>query len=202
MNYQHNILRAEYFDKKAIEWGSKKYIGDQQHKVLAILSRYNIQPAGIIVDVGCGTGVLSPLLSPNAKMIISLDSSLEMLRHFCGAKNTAPVLLIQCFAEEIPLPDAFADWVIFYSSFPHISDKIKTLGEAHRILKPEGNLVIFHTVSRIAINQKHSRLPFPLCNDLLPRVSELTEMSQQIGFKPLIMADNEQNYFYAAKKLY
>lgn len=200
MNYSENIARAEFFDRIAQEWNDQRYIAGEQDKVIRLFREFQIHPQGVVVDIGCGTGIVCSLLQGSVKQIIAVDCSIEMLRVFCQlhcGQNSYPLL---CFAEELPLRDSLADWVIAYSSFPHIGDKEKSLSEISRVLRPGGKLLIFHSDSRAKINAFHSQLPPPLCYDKLPSTEELSEMSRAVSLYPKVSKESEDFYFFLAQK--
>lgn len=101
-----------------------------------------------VVDVGSGSGfdslIASKLVGPTGR-VIGIDMTPEMLRksrqgaEIMGATN---VEFKEGLAEEIPLPDEFADVVISNGVLNLTVDKIQTLREWRRILKPGGRLQV------------------------------------------------------------
>ena len=62
MNYSANKARAEFFDRIAPEWNDEAYFAEEQNKVIRLFRQFKIRPEGVVVDIGCGTGVVSSLL--------------------------------------------------------------------------------------------------------------------------------------------
>lgn len=100
-----------------------------------------------IVDLGTGPGLLVIELHklwPQAR-IIGVDPSSEMLRI---ARNNAEEAGMPSFearlgtAEETLLPSNSADLVVSQYSFHEWEDPRKGLGEAFRVLKPGGSLIL------------------------------------------------------------
>jgi SAM-dependent methyltransferase len=107
-----------------------------------------INPGEIVVDVGSGAGfdslIASSLVGPDGR-VIGIDMTAEMLsKARAGAKKmgAAHVEFQEGFAETIPLPQEFADVVISNGVLNLTPDKLKTLTEWARILKPSGRLYI------------------------------------------------------------
>ena len=100
-----------------------------------------------IVDLGIGPGLLAIELHrlwPQVR-IVGVDPSVEMLSI---ARKNAEEAGMPDFeaklgtAEEIPLAPESADVVVSQSSFHEWEDPNKGLGEAFRILKPGGSLIL------------------------------------------------------------
>jgi len=107
-----------------------------------------VHPGETVVDVGSGAGfdalIASRLVGPHGK-VIGIDMTAEMLHKArAGAEKmgAAHVDFRQGFADDLPLPEAFADVVISNGVLNLTPDKKKTLGEWARVLKPGGRLFI------------------------------------------------------------
>lgn len=107
-----------------------------------------INEGDVVVDVGSGSGldslIASQLVGPTGR-VIGIDMTHEMLsksRHgasVMGAKNTE---FREGYADNLPLPDNFADVVISNGVLNLTPDKEKTLNDWSRVLKPGGRLYI------------------------------------------------------------
>jgi ubiquinone/menaquinone biosynthesis C-methylase UbiE len=89
---------------------------------------------GRILDVGCGTGIISRMYP--AKDITGMDISEGMLRYHPGK-------CLKGSADDIPFEDSSFDAVIGRSILHHLSDAEKALREMRRVLKPGGKLVLW-----------------------------------------------------------
>lgn len=99
-----------------------------------------------ILDVGCGTGVLSLLLlEKGAKKVISGDHSSYMLGQ-CRKKAEAAgygkerIEFRQLDAEELPLEDGRVDAVVSSMVMGMVPDQKKMVAEMARVLRPGGTL--------------------------------------------------------------
>lgn len=107
-----------------------------------------INPGEIVVDVGSGSGfdslIASTLVGPEGR-VIDFDMTLEMLsKARAGAEvmGTTNVEFREGLAENLPLPEEFADVVISNGVLNLTLNKVETLHEWARILKPGGRLYI------------------------------------------------------------
>ena len=107
-----------------------------------------INPGEIVVDVGSGAGldalIASTLVGPEGK-VIGVDMTQEMLdraRTGADAMGAVHVEFREGIAENLPMLDKYADVVISNGVLNLTLDKVKTLSEWARVLKPGGRLYI------------------------------------------------------------
>lgn len=91
-----------------------------------------------VLDLGCGTGVVSRELASWTQPY-SLDMS-ERALQFCQQRRLPR--LLQARGEWLPLQEATMDGVIGLDIFEHIEDDMAAFREAYRVLKPGGVLVL------------------------------------------------------------
>lgn len=101
-------------------------------------------PVANALDVGCGTGQSTVALRAIADSVIGVDASPDMLSVAPSADN---VRYIAAPAEGIPLPDAVFDLMTVSLAF-HWFDRPAFFGEAHRLLRESGWLVIYNNAFR------------------------------------------------------
>ncbi len=70
---------AQDWDKCAVDWESNKATNEFAEKAFAELNTLINLEGKRVVDLGCGTGLLSQKMSPLAKEIIALDGSEAMI---------------------------------------------------------------------------------------------------------------------------
>jgi len=91
-----------------------------------------------VLDLGCGTGIISEELSHWSKPI-SLDMS-ELALAF--SKSRGIVDLVQARGEWLPLRSGSVDAVLALDVFEHVENDGAALKEAFRVLRPGGVLVL------------------------------------------------------------
>lgn len=101
-----------------------------------------------LLDVGCGTGnlLLSLTRDPLAAELVGLDYSPEMVqrcrRKFTEADADGRLRIVHGDAENLPFEDGFADVVTCCNSFHHYPHQPAVVREFHRVLRPDGLLVL------------------------------------------------------------
>jgi ubiquinone/menaquinone biosynthesis C-methylase UbiE len=92
-----------------------------------------------VVDVGAGTGKLTRLLASTHARVIAVEP-VEAMRDVL-LDRVPGVEVLAGTAEALPLPDATADAVTCAQSFHWFANET-AIAELHRVLKPEGALVL------------------------------------------------------------
>ena len=112
-----------------------------QGAVLAMLAalREGEPPVDKALDVGCGTGHSTTALLPYAREIVGLDASSAMLAE---APEHPKIRYRKGHAEALPFAAREFDLVTVSSAY-HWFDHDRFLGEAARVLRPGGWLVLY-----------------------------------------------------------
>lgn len=106
------------------------------------LRRHGLKPGMRLVDVGCGTGVISLLAQDIVGEdgdVVAVDPSGGMLAQAraAGVRNT---LLGRAAA--LPLPDGAFDMLTMGYALRHVGDLVATFTEYRRVLKPGGKVLL------------------------------------------------------------
>ncbi len=89
---------------------------------------------GTLVDVGCGEKPYAPLFSQYVERHIGVDHA--DTQHSLGEVD------VVAGAYDTTLSDAFADTVLCSAVLEHLESPLDALRETHRILKPNGHLIL------------------------------------------------------------
>lgn len=106
------------------------------------LLRAGLKPGLQVVDVGMGTGLVSReilKITGEPHRLVGVDPSPGMMGQ---AHFEQPVECRLGRAEDIPVPDASADFVVMGYALRHIADFSAAAAEFRRVLKPGGQLLI------------------------------------------------------------
>ncbi|HET7017022.1 MAG TPA: class I SAM-dependent methyltransferase [Streptosporangiaceae bacterium] len=94
------------------------------------------------LDVGSGTGRLSPALADTFGPVTGVEPSVRM-REVAQSQSRHPgVRYLAGSAEDLPLPSASADYVLMFLSWHHVQDKPQAARELARVLRPGGRLLL------------------------------------------------------------
>ncbi|MBN2424112.1 MAG: class I SAM-dependent methyltransferase [Calditrichaceae bacterium] len=191
-----------FFNEIAYRWDEKstKTIVNRLQNIFDV---YLAEISGQVLDTGCGTGILIPILEKYKEIsrIIELDIAKNMVRNAKDKqgyfKNTG---FINGDAVHIPLMDNSIDTVIAYAVYPHIHDPQKALEEFYRILKPGGRLAILHLMGHKELNDMHRDAHEVFARHYLPPVEIVANIIRQKGFNPDISIEQKNLYLIKAVK--
>ncbi|MDG4768425.1 methyltransferase domain-containing protein [Solwaraspora sp. WMMD406] len=117
------------------------------------------RPDAVLVDVGCGAGLLAPHLRGKGYRHVGVDLTASALRQ-AGERDVCPV---RADAMALPLSTGIADVVSAGELLEHVPDLAGAVGEACRVLRPGGLLVLdtlnATLVSRLIAVELGERLP-------------------------------------------
>ena len=108
-----------------------------------LLEAARLQPGERVLDVACGTGVVTRLAAERvgaSGAVAGLDVNPAML---AVARRESPgVRWYEASAESMPLPDASFDVVLCQMGLQFVADKLAALREIRRVLAPGGRALI------------------------------------------------------------
>ncbi len=132
----------EFFASAAGQWDSVRRELFGAHVELGALVDL-LDPTWVVGDLGCGTGQLTATLAPVVGRVIAVDESREMLdaarRRLADAGN---VDVRAGSLEALPIADGTLDAAVMMLVLHHLSEPLRALGEAARVLKPGGRLLV------------------------------------------------------------
>jgi ubiquinone/menaquinone biosynthesis C-methylase UbiE len=99
---------------------------------------------GSVLDLGCGVGDVTFLLSGRARRVVGADVSLENVRRArdnLRRRTVSNGAVVQGGAETLPFRDGAFDLVVLGDVIEHIPDVLGCLSEVRRVLRPGGRLI-------------------------------------------------------------
>jgi ubiquinone/menaquinone biosynthesis C-methylase UbiE len=138
----HEEQVRDEFNRWAEAGRGEEMEGSHLPIVLPTLALMELQPADIVLDVGCGSGWLTRRISklvPEGR-VVGVDVSDEMVRRARQASNGfSNVTFLQGSAERIPWPDNSFSKVISVESAYYWPEPARGLSEVFRVLAKGGS---------------------------------------------------------------
>ena len=96
------------------------------------------RPGAVLLDIGCGGGLLAPHVAAKGYRHVGVDLTASAARRAAAATVAA----VQADAARLPFADEVADVVVAGELLEHVGDPDRVLAEAIRVLRHGGRLVI------------------------------------------------------------
>jgi ubiquinone/menaquinone biosynthesis C-methylase UbiE len=120
-----------------------RYAEEQIAKYNAALECLRIARHSILLDVGCGTGLLFRHVATQTKMVVGVDISRKLLRQAKDcARRFCSVHLIQADADHLPFKDAAFSVVFAFTVLQNMPKPLETLSEIKRNVKRDAPIVV------------------------------------------------------------
>lgn len=135
---------ARYYDRIARIYDAL-YSYEQNLKIKEILKNVDIEPSDIVLDVGCGTGLLFEHVARLSGLMVGVDISMGALRR---AKNLVKrsglnmVHLIRADADFLPFKDHVFSKVFAVTMLQNMPNPQLTLKEILRVSKENSEIII------------------------------------------------------------
>lgn len=197
--------RQKFFNQQAANWDAESN-EEKTQALQKIFKQLHLHLKGWVLDVGCGTGILAPILSKFLEgrgKVVEFDFSLEMLRQNRNNFSSQGMQLLQLNGDAHFLPFASQkfNFLACLAVLPHLSWPHLAYREWHRVLQPDGNLLILHLMSSERLNQFHSQAGQAIQSDHLPPVEVVSSHLQSEGFQINKSLEKENLYLILARKL-
>lgn len=189
-----------FFDNLACVW-EELFYKDKEiiERLDKQILRWPIKNKDVILDLGCGTGILEDRILKIKKdvIIFGCDFSYSMLRILKEKRN---IFSVCGCAQTLPFKNNLFDVVICFSSFPHFDDKKKTIEEIKRVLKKDGFFIISHLLSSQQIVEVHKDKEV-VSSDSIPSEKWMRKELERVGFKLIEFEDREGIYYLLCRSL-
>jgi demethylmenaquinone methyltransferase/2-methoxy-6-polyprenyl-1,4-benzoquinol methylase len=195
--------KREYFDGIAEKWEGLMDVHALEIALRNVVAELNIGPEEVVLDLGCGTGILTGilvgLLSDRGR-IHAVDFSPAMIAVAEAKHHDRKISWHLADALHLPVPDSSIDRVVCFSSWPHFPDHGAVAGEITRVLRNGGTLAILHLQPKETVNHIHSSAGGPIAEDLLPPAAHVASLLRTNNLTPARIVDDDRMYLIVATK--
>jgi len=120
-----------------------QYAEEQTAKIEAALESLKIEKQSLVLDAGCGTGLLFGYVADKAETTVGLDTSRKiLLQAKKRGKNFQRLYLILADADNMPFNRNIFSHVFAITLIQNMPNPAKTLNEIKRVAKNDAVIVI------------------------------------------------------------
>ncbi|MBX5321499.1 MAG: class I SAM-dependent methyltransferase [Candidatus Bathyarchaeota archaeon] len=132
---QHYNLTAKTYDLQ--------YAEEQKVKIETALKNVKLPENSLILDIGCGTGLLFEYVADKAEMVVGLDISKKILEQAGKrALKFGNVHLVLADADHAPFKNETFSHLFAITLLQNMSNPEKTLAEIKRVAKREALIIV------------------------------------------------------------
>ena len=201
---QTDKAHQHFFNHQARSWNSS----ESRQKIESlekIFQQIDLEKQDMVLDLGCGTGILVPILLKHLReggKLIEFDFSLEMLRQNKLQSQAADGLLLRLNgdAHQLPFITGRFTFLVCFAVVPHLSRPLVVYRELSRVLRSGGKLLILHLMGSARLNQFHSQAGKEIRHDHLPPAEKVAGQIAENGFHILQVEEREDLYLILARK--
>ena len=119
-----------------------QYGEEQDAKIRAALSSTNLKKGSLVLDAGCGTGLLFKHLGSSVKLLVGLDMSPRIPKEAKKHTKQLPAIAVMCAdADFTPFPNSLFDATFAITLLQNVPDPLMTLREMKRVSKDRAFIV-------------------------------------------------------------
>ena len=185
----------EFFDNLAESWTND----NDFKKVNNLLDLCDIRKGYQVLDIGCGKGVITPLLQERTKVLVdAIDLSDNMINEAKKINSDkSKYNFIRGDFTEYDF-DKLYDLAIIFNAYPHFLNVEKVVEKANSILKKNGKFIIMHDFKKEELNSHHKAHAMGVSRMLEDGNSEANKYAKYFNIK--LVEDNNDHYLIILEK--
>lgn len=120
-----------------------RYSEEQTAKIKAAFEAMSIKKGSLVLDAGCGTGLLFEHVPDEARLVVGLDISRNtLLQAKARARKLPNAALVWADADSMPFREATFDYVFAFTLLQNMPNPPKTLSEMNRVARESTAFVV------------------------------------------------------------
>jgi ubiquinone/menaquinone biosynthesis C-methylase UbiE len=135
---RHKRRTSCAYNRWSLVWNLARYTNGAIYKTTLSLLDHRHEK---VLDVGCGTGLMSAKLAATGRRVVGVDISAAMVKR-ARMRNDGRMEFSLGDAERLPFPEHSFGAVVNLISFHHYPDPLRAACEFRRVLRPGGRLVL------------------------------------------------------------
>ncbi|MFB6782835.1 class I SAM-dependent methyltransferase [Streptomyces sp. NPDC056352] len=182
----------DFFTARAADWDTR--FPDDGPAYAAAVEVLGLRPGDAVLDAGCGTGRALPALraavGPHGT-VLGADLTPAMLDAAVQAGRDRSGQLLLADVARLPLRSGVLDAVFGAGLISHLSRPGPDLAELARVVRPGGQLALFHPIGRAALAARHGR---QITDDDLRAEPTLRRLLARSGWQLVSYTDEDARF--------
>lgn len=154
----------EFFNSIAPRWDAAET--HTEHDLRPFVDLCDIRPTDKVLDLGCGTGIISRLLAEKGQTVTGLDVSDEMIA-LAKIKYADRADIRFICADFYDFDGGKFDYAVVFNAYPHFCDRQKFVAKLYDVLTDNGGFAIMHNIGRQTLAAHHKNVS-EISRTLLP----------------------------------
>lgn len=191
--------RTDFFNEQAAEWDHTEKYEQDRDRLYRLITSLPIGEGDRVLDAGTGTGIaLGPLRSVvgSEGIVIGVDLATAMLRK--AKQGHHAVVHADC--HHLPFRSGWFDCVFAFAVIPHLDILPAFFRETASLLRPGGELIILHLMSRRSINDFHRKAGSAVETDFLPSAEGLAGLGQAVGISRTLFTEEDDLFLWIGER--
>ncbi|NBE50580.1 class I SAM-dependent methyltransferase [Streptomyces boluensis] len=186
----------EFFGARAAGWDAR--FPDDGPAYAAAVAELGLRAGASVLDAGSGTGRALPALRAAVGaegLVVGADLTAEMLTAAARAGRDRDSSLVRADVSRLPIRTGSMDAVFAAGLIAHLPQPTENLRELARVVRPGGQLALFHPIGRAALAARHGRQLTP---DDLRAEANLRPLLAGSGWNLMSYVDEDDRFLALA----
>jgi len=120
-----------------------QYLEEQEAKITTIMQNLSLKNNSVVLDIGCGTGLLIKHFADKFEFFVGADISRGLLKYAKRKAKPFPnSALVLADADNLPFPNQTFDAVFAVTLLQNMPDPSTTLTEINRVSKAKASIIV------------------------------------------------------------
>jgi ubiquinone/menaquinone biosynthesis C-methylase UbiE len=165
-----------------------------------IKNKLNFNSDDVVLDVGCGSGIVLSVIKKFVREVTGIDFSEQMI--LLAKENNRNINFYVYQSDNMPFEDNYFNKIICYSVFHYFQDidyAYKTIDEFLRVCKPGGKILLGDIPSKIHFKKKipiYKRFIVNIIHGLKSSLRSINKKTQDKGIHEIYYIHKPTNWLF------